>query len=81
MLKISSTKSAKCRKGVVEVGCDSRARQNRGELDGSGINNVEVDGGEVKDNKVEKKDRKKTLKNLSKSKKTIRLDFLPLELD
>ena len=70
MLITSSTKSAEPRKGVVGVGGDSRARHGGGELDGSWMNNIEVDGGEVEDDKVVKKGR-----NLSKSKKTD-LDFL-----
>ena len=63
MLKSSSTKSAEPKKGVVGVVGGSKARRNRGGLDESGMENVEVDGGEV-EVEVEKKGR-----NLSKSKK------------
>ena len=62
MLKTSSTKSAEPRMGVVGVGGGSKARCNRGGLDGSGIDNVEVDSDKVE---VEEKGR-----NLFKSKKT-----------
>ena len=67
MLKISSTKSAEPRKGVVRIAGGSRARRDRDRLDGSEINNVEVDGNKIE---VEKKGR-----NLSKSQKT-ELGFL-----
>ena len=63
MLKTSNTKSAEPKKGVVGVGGGSRARHDRGGLDKSGIDNVEVNGGKVGDNEVGKKGR-----NLSKSK-------------
>ena len=65
MLKTSSTESAKPKKGVVGVGGDSRVRRDGGGLDGSAMNNVEVDGSEVEDDEVGKKGR-----NSSKSKKT-----------
>ena len=75
MLKPLSTKSAEPKKGVVGVGGDSRAGCNRGELDGSEMNNIEVDGGKFGDDEVRKKGWK-TSKNLSKSKKTVGSDFL-----
>ena len=70
MLKTSSTESTKPRKGVVGVDDSSRAGRNGGGLDGSEMDDVKVDGGEVGNNEVEKKGR-----NLSKSKKT-ELGFL-----
>ena len=58
-------------KGGVGVGGDSRAGRNRSELDES-----DVDGGEFRDDKVEKKVQKLSKsKNLSKSKKTVQSDF------
>ena len=75
MLKTSSTKSAEPRKGVVGGGSDSGARRDRGELDRSGMDNIEVDCGKVRDDEIGKKGRK-TSKNLSKSKKMVGLDFL-----
>ena len=60
----------------VEVGGSSRARRDGSELDGSKIDSVEFDDGEVENNGVEKKVQKLSKsKNLSKSKKTIGLDF------
>ena len=70
MLQILSIKSAEPRKGVVGVDSDSTARRDRGGLDESGMDDVEVDGGKVEDNEVGKKGR-----NSSKSKKT-ESDFL-----
>ena len=61
---------------MVGVGIDSKAGRDKGELDGSGMDNVEVDGNEVGNNEVGKKDQKEISKNLSKSKKTVRSDFL-----
>ena len=58
MLKTSSTKSAEPRKNVVGIGGDSRARRDRDRLDGSGMNNIEIDDGKVGGNEVEKKDSK-----------------------
>ena len=55
MLKTLSTKSAEPRKGVVGVSGDSRAGRDGGKLAGSGMDEVEVDGGEVGDNEVGKK--------------------------
>ena len=58
--------------GGVGFGSDSRAGCGKSEICGSGIDNVEIDGGEVKVDEVEKK-----VQNLSKSKKTVRSsDFL-----
>ena len=76
MLKTSSTESAEPRKGVVGVGGGSRARRDRGGIDGSEMNNIEVDGDEVEVDEVGKKARKTSKsKNLSKS-KTVGSDFL-----
>ena len=55
MLKTSSTKLVELKKGVVEVGGENRASRGRGGLDGSGMDDVEVDGGKVRDNEVGKK--------------------------
>ena len=57
------------RKGGDGVGCDSRA--GRDGIDGNGMDNVEVDGGEVEVDEVGKKGRK-----TSKSKKSVGSDFL-----
>ena len=65
MLKTSSNKSAEPRKGIIGVGSNSRARCEEGELDRSGMDNIEVDSGEVGDNEIGKKGR-----NLSTLKKT-----------
>ena len=70
MLKTSNTESAEPRKVVVWVGSGSRARRDRGDLDESRIDNVEVDSGKVRDNEVGEKGR-----NLFESKKT-ELGFL-----
>ena len=68
----SMLKTAKLWKGGDGVGGDSRA--GRG---GSEIDDVEVDDGKVEVDEVGKKVRKMSKsKNLSKSQKTIRLDFL-----
>ena len=77
ILKTSSTKSAKPRKSEFEVGNDKRAGCNRSELYKNEIDNVEVDGGKVRDNEVSRKGQKTSKsKNLSKFKKTVELDFL-----
>ena len=55
MLKTSSTKSAKPRKGKVGVDGNSRARHSQSKFDGSGIDEVEVDGSEVEVDEVGKK--------------------------
>ena len=71
MLKTSSIESAEPRKGVVGVGGGSRAGRDRG-IDGSEMNDVEVDGGEVEVDEVGKKARKTSKsKNSSKSKKAV----------
>ena len=70
MLKTSSTKSAELRKGGVGVDGNSRAGRDR-------MDNLEIDGGKIKDDEVGKKGRKTfKSKNLSKSKKMVGLDFL-----
>ena len=77
MLKTLNTKSAKPKKGGVEVGGDSRAGRDRIEINKSAMDNIEVDGDKVRRNEVGKKGRKTSKsKNLSKSKKTVRSDFL-----
>ena len=64
-------------KSGVGVGGGSRARRYRSELDGKKIDYGEIDGGEIGDDKIGKKVQKLSkFKNLSKSKKTIGLDFL-----
>ena len=47
MLKTSSTKSAEPRKGVIGIGGGSKPGCDRGGLDKSEMNDVEIDGGEV----------------------------------
>ena len=71
MLKISKCTEFKTRprKGGVKVG-GSKAGHDGSKLDENELNSGEVDGDEVKSNKVEKK-----VQNLSKSKKTVGLDF------
>ena len=80
MLKISESIESKTQlgEGGVGVGRDSGAGRGRSEIDGSGIDNVEVVGGEVEVDEVGKKVQKSSKsKNLSKSKKTVRSsDFL-----
>ena len=77
MVKTSSTKSAKLKKDGAGVGSDSRAGRNRNELDGSEMDNIKIDGGRVRDDKVGKKNQKiSKSKNLFKSKKTVESDFL-----
>ena len=64
-------------KDRVRIGGDSGAGCDGSELDGTKINDGEVDGNEVGDDEVGKKVQKLSKsKNLSKSKKTIRSDFL-----
>ena len=58
MLKISSTKLAEPKKDGVGVGVDSRAGRDRSKLDESGISDVEIPGGKVRDNEVRKKNSK-----------------------
>ena len=78
ILKTSNIKSAKLRKGGVRVGGDSRARRCGSEIDRSGIDDVEINGGEIEVDEIGKKIQKLSKsKNLSKSKKTVRSsDFL-----
>ena len=76
MLKTSGSTEPSTRpgEGVVGVGGDSRA--GRDGIDGSGMDDVEVDGGEVEVDEVGKKAQKTSKsKNLSKS-KTVGSDFL-----
>ena len=65
MLKTSSTKSAEPKKSRVRVRGHSKARRGRNKIGRSGMDNVEVDSGEVEVDKVEKK-----VQKLSKSKMT-----------
>ena len=74
MLKTSSTKSVEIGKGGAGVDSDNRAGHDGGELDRSGMDNVEVDSNKVGDDEVGKKGQK-----TSKSKKTVKSDFLTLE--
>ena len=72
MLKTSGSTEPSTRpgEGVVGVGGDSRA--GRDGINGSGMDNVEVDGGEVEVDEVGKKGRKTSKsKNSSKSKKAV----------
>ena len=72
MLKTSGSTEPSTRpgEGVVGVGGDSRA--GRDGIDGSGMDDVEVDGGEVEVDEVGKKGRKTSKsKNSSKSKKAV----------
>ena len=77
MLKTSGNTESKTRpdKGGVGVS-SSKAGYGRSKLDESEFNDNEVDGGEIKGNKIRKKVQKRfKSKNLSKSKKTVRSDF------
>ena len=72
MLKtsVSTEPSTRPGEGVVGVGGDSRA--GRDGIDGSGMDDDEVDGGEVEIDEVGKKGRKTSKsKNSSKSKKAV----------
>ena len=74
MLKTSGGIKSKTQpgEGGVGVGGDSKAGRGRSEIGRSGLNKVEVDGGEVEVDEVGKK-----VQNLSKSKKIVRSsDFL-----
>ena len=77
MLKTLSIKLTKLRKGGVGVSSDSRARRSQSKIDGSGMDDVEVDSNEVEVDEFGKKVQKLSKsKNLSKPKKTVRsLDF------
>ena len=69
-------KTVKPKKGKVGVGSDSRAGRGGSEIDRSKMDDVEVDGDEVKVDKVEKKGWKTSKsKNLFKSKKMVILNF------
>ena len=72
MLKTSSTKSAELRKGRVGFDGDNKAGHGQSKFDGSGMDNVEVDGGKVEVDEFGKK-----VQKLFKFKKTVRSsDFL-----
>ena len=83
MLKTSSTKLAKPRKGWVGVGGKSKARRNsKCKLVGNRIGDSKVHSSEVENNEIGKKSPKMTKsknlfksKKLSKLKKIVRLDF------
>ena len=82
MLKTLSTKSAEPRKGIVGVNGGREEHCDRAEP----VGKDEIDNSKFRDNKVRKKDQKMSKsKNLfqfiklSKSKKTVRLDFFFLE--
>ena len=69
MLETSSIELAKPKKCAVRVGDDSRAARDRSEIDGSAMDDIEVDGGEIRRNEVGKKSWKTSKsKKLSKSK-------------
>ena len=74
MLKTLNTKSIESRKCVVGLGNRSRAGRDKDELDGSRMDNVEIDDSKVGGDEVRKKGRQMS-KNLSKSKKTVGSDF------
>ena len=85
MLKTLNTKSAEPKKGVIGVGGGSRAGRDGSKLDKSEIDGGEVDVGKVGNNEVRKKNQKTSksknlfkFKNLSRSKKTVGLDFFTL---
>ena len=70
-------KTAKPGKGKVEVNGDSKAGHGRSKIDKSGMDDIQVDGGEVEVDKIEKKGQKTSKsKNMSKSKKTVESNFL-----
>ena len=72
MLKISESTESKIRPSESGVGVSgSKARRGGSKLDGSRCDDNEVDGDEVEDNEVGTK-----VQKLSKSKKTVGLDFL-----
>ena len=68
MLKTSGSTESSTRPGKGEVGVGSDSRAGR---DGSKLDRSEVDSGEVGDDEIGKK-----VQNSSKSKKTVRSDFL-----
>ena len=67
-------KTAEPRKGGDGVGGDSGAGRDR--IDGNGMDDVEVDGGEVEVDEVGKKGRKTSKSKKSSKSKTVGLDFL-----
>ena len=72
-------KTAEPRKDRVGVGDGSRAGRSESEINGNGIDDVEIHSGEIKVDEVEKKGRKMSKsKNLSKSKKTVGSDFFTI---
>ena len=63
--------------GVVGVGGDNRARRDAKKLDRSKLDGDEVDGGDVEVDEIGKKAQKTSKsKNLSKSQKMVKSDFL-----
>ena len=69
-------KTAKPRKGGDGFVSDSRAGRGGSEIDGTGMDDVKVDGSEIKVDEVGKRGQKTSKsKNLSKSKKTVRSDI------
>ena len=78
MLNISGSTESKAQPGEGGVGVgSSRAGRNWSRLNRSKIDNGEVDSGKVRDDKVGKKVQKLSKsKNLAKSQKTVRSDFL-----
>ena len=67
-------KTAEPRKGGDGVGSDSRAE--RDGIDRNGMDNIEIDGGEVKVDEVGKKGRKTSKSKKSSKSKTVGSDFL-----
>ena len=80
MLKTSGSTESKTQpgEGKVRVGNDSKVGRGRSEINGSGMDDVEVNDSKVEVNEIEKKVQKLSKsKNLPKSKETIRSsDFL-----
>ena len=77
MLKSSRSTEPSTRPGEGVVGVSGDSRAGRGGIDGSGIDDVEVDGGEVEVDKFGKKGQKTSkFKDLSKSQRTVGSDFL-----
>ena len=76
MLKTSVSTEPLTRPGEGVVGVDGNSRAGRDEIDRSGIDDVEVDGGKIEVDEVGKKGRK-TFKSKKLSKfKTVGSDFL-----
>ena len=64
------------KKGGDGVDDDSRAGRGGSKINGSGMDNIEIDGSEVEVDEVRKKGQKTSkFKNSSKSKKTVKSDF------